>query len=802
MTEVLETDPAARLAATLGPDDEKAFTTYALRSRSPLARAALSRRAAAGDPVWSHALARVTTLDYSDEEAWHRGLGQYEQLRAHQPLSTWPRASATLFAQLLLRTGRGDQLAELLPELDIEPTDLWGLRVDLANPFLGAAEPSSDAVDHWLSVFAEAFDDGVEPITLLPGPVDSPYQRLSSRATAACEGGDLVTVVMSAHDPTPDLIMAVRSVLDQTWQELELLVVDDASTTGGDLLDQAAALDPRVRVVRAPSNAGTYSARNLALEHARGRYVTFQDSDDWTHPRRIEVQVKAVQDDPHLLASRTWTLRAFPDLSVTYVGYPPHRLNASSLLFERRPVVDLIGGFDHTRKSGDMEYPLRLNTVRPGSVRDLTHPFPMAITQLRQESLSRTDAVPGWTRWDRLAYREAYLEWHTRIRTGRAEPRVTATSPRGFALPRPSWQPVRVADQPWSYDVAVMADLRHDHPGSTLALALAESASADGTRAGLVHQETPRPPARGRPRVLAEAQHAVSTGTLGWVSPSEPGHARTLVVTDPTTLLHAQPRCSASRVLVHLTTDLAQAVELSDADILAADRAAEGWATEPVCWVGGDPAARARLAALLGEARVHPSLAPPSVVVPEPLPRAPRPAGARPVLGHHLPDRGVFWPSSAHDVRAAYPASSAYDLRFLAGCATGTRRTRRSLPPPGWLSLAATGMTRVEFLSHLDIFVYQGPWSLSAEIGALQALAAGRPVVLPLEAEPALGGAALCTAPSALPDALARLLADEALADSLVQAGRRLLRGRASTWGNLLTDPGEGTSPPGQGAEL
>ncbi len=539
---------------------------------------------------------------------------------------------------------------------------------------------------------------------------------------------------MSAHDPTPDLIMAVRSVLDQTWRELELLIVDDASTTGGDLLDQAAALDPRVRVLRARSNAGTYSARNLALEHARGRYVTFQDSDDWTHPRRIEVQVTAVQDDPHLLASRTWTLRAFPDLSVTYVGYPPHRLNASSLLFERRPVVDLIGGFDHTRKSGDMEYPLRLNAVRPGSVRDLTHPFPMAITQLRQESLSRTDAVPGWTRWDRLAYREAYLEWHSRIRTGRAGPRVTAASPRPFALPRPSWHPVREADQPWSCEVAVMADLRHDHPRAPMAVGLAETAAMGGGTVGLLHQETPYPPARHRPRMLAAAQQAWSTNTLMQVSVTDRGHADTLLVTEPTAALHGLPQCSAGRVLLLLTSSPDPREDLTDADLLSINRAVATWDAESVTWVGADSSASARLTALFGPARVHPrAMAPAVPVAAKPLPRGPRPPGSVMVVGHHLPDRGAFWPPRSPSI-LPYPVDSRLDVRFLNGCATGIRRAGLALPPPSWLSLAGTGMTNREFLSHLDVFVYQGPWNVASEVATLQAMAAERPVVVPPEA--------------------------------------------------------------------
>ena len=218
-------------------------------------------------------------------------------------------------------------------------------RTDLANPF--AVDGALGDVDGWLARLNEPFvAAGLEPLVLddtLTGPEAAPFTWLRARPTARVDASDVVTVVVSTYRPGPDLLTAVRSLIDQSWPALEILLTYDASGAGHDaVLDQAAALDDRIRIVRAERNGGTYAARNLALTLATGRYVTFHDFDDWAHPRRVERQVAAL--DGGRLASRSGCLRAYPDLSLTYPGYGSERLNASSLLIERHPATELVGG--------------------------------------------------------------------------------------------------------------------------------------------------------------------------------------------------------------------------------------------------------------------------------------------------------------------------------------------------------------------------------------------------------------------------------------------------------------------------
>lgn len=102
-----------------------------------------------------------------------------------------------------------------------------------------------------------------------------------------------VSVILPTHDRAPSLGAAIRSVLDQSFSDLELIVVNDASTDGtAGLLERIK--DERLRVVDLPVRSGAPGARNTGIELARGRYVAFQDSDDLWRPDRLLAQVAAL----------------------------------------------------------------------------------------------------------------------------------------------------------------------------------------------------------------------------------------------------------------------------------------------------------------------------------------------------------------------------------------------------------------------------------------------------------------------------------------------------------------------------
>ena len=91
-----------------------------------------------------------------------------------------------------------------------------------------------------------------------------------------------VSVVVIGYNDRANLPHAIRSVLDQTLRNLEVVVVDDASTDDSvEVAEEIARADPRVSVVRLPENSGGCSRpRNVGMEHARAPYVMFLDSDD------------------------------------------------------------------------------------------------------------------------------------------------------------------------------------------------------------------------------------------------------------------------------------------------------------------------------------------------------------------------------------------------------------------------------------------------------------------------------------------------------------------------------------------
>lgn len=107
---------------------------------------------------------------------------------------------------------------------------------------------------------------------------------------------DLISVIVPVYNIKEYLERCVNSILAQTWENLEILLVDDGSDDGTErLVDELGEKDDRIRVFH-KENGGSSSARNLGIREAKGIYLGFVDSDDYIEPFMYERLYRAVKE--------------------------------------------------------------------------------------------------------------------------------------------------------------------------------------------------------------------------------------------------------------------------------------------------------------------------------------------------------------------------------------------------------------------------------------------------------------------------------------------------------------------------
>ncbi len=118
------------------------------------------------------------------------------------------------------------------------------------------------------------------------------------RSEGAEDTSPKVSVVIPTYNSADFLMEAVDSVLNQTWRDLEIIVVDDGSTDGTQ--DIVGRYGDRVRHVY-KKNEGPSSARNMGIRMARGTYVAFLDSDDVWEPEKLRIQMDFMEGHPEIV---------------------------------------------------------------------------------------------------------------------------------------------------------------------------------------------------------------------------------------------------------------------------------------------------------------------------------------------------------------------------------------------------------------------------------------------------------------------------------------------------------------------
>jgi len=328
-----------------------------------------------------------------------------------------PQSKGTLWRALqLVRANRADLAVEvgLSQASDIERPALNLLHATLA------VQDEAAWLSH-LNSYVEQF--GIAPIRLRSA--DAPrFMRLDAQPGRTIANGPTVTVIMSAFNAERTLEFAAASILKQSWQPLELIVIDDCSSDATwQIAQRLERLDSRVRVFRNNANVGPYVSKNLALSLANGAYITCHDADDWAHPQRIEKQVEAMRNAQARACVAGW-LRFDESgvfTGVTRVGRQSDdgalQLAHVTCMLETDFMRRHVGHWDSVRFAADGEMLERLEHILGNGFLRLRQ---LAVLSLNVPSSLTNDPVHGISKLSglsptRRAYRDAWRQWHATL---------------------------------------------------------------------------------------------------------------------------------------------------------------------------------------------------------------------------------------------------------------------------------------------------------------------------------------------------------------------------------------------------
>ena len=164
----------------------------------------------------------------------------------------------------------------------------------------------------------------------------------------------LVSVIITCYNSENTIFHAIQSLSNQSYQFIEIIVVDDHSTDKTIMIvEKCMEKDPRISLVKNNRNYGVFISRNIGIKYSHGYYITFQDADDISITRRLALQVRTMEKSKKYQACIG---RFIDKITQKYITCSP-------TLMIRRDVVDYVGYFDSVRVGADEEYRQRMERL-------------------------------------------------------------------------------------------------------------------------------------------------------------------------------------------------------------------------------------------------------------------------------------------------------------------------------------------------------------------------------------------------------------------------------------------------------
>ncbi|SNB69452.1 MULTISPECIES: glycosyltransferase [unclassified Pseudomonas] len=401
---------------------------------------------------------------YASAAQWPEALQYIHVLTEPLPAYIGATGAALLRAEVLLRNNEQTLAQACIAEAIATKgtTDFYLAAANVSLPTEDARHQTPEARRlYWLNRALAAGD--LAPVTKHAPKADLTLDNL--HATCAAQVSPKrqakISVVMPAYNAQDFIETALRSLLAQSWSNLEIIVVDDCSTDATvERVSAMASEDARIVLLKHPMNRGAYAARNTALKHATGTFVVNHDSDDWSHPQRLELMAAPLLQDSGLVATVAEWVRTDTNLHFQSWRIENSLIEPSvSTMMMRSEAVRQMGGWDEVRVAADHELRQRLQR-RHGNhaVLYLLPGVPLVIARQLPQSLTMASATH--LRSTFFGLRQLYSAladtWHQM--TDDASELCIPADPDTRAFPAPALM-LRTAPAQAQYDWLLIGDL-------------------------------------------------------------------------------------------------------------------------------------------------------------------------------------------------------------------------------------------------------------------------------------------------------------------------------------------------------
>jgi len=562
--------------------------------------------------------------------------------------------------------------------------------------------------------------------------------------------GPRISVIMPTFSPGPGIRTAIRSLLDQSWTNLEIIVVNDASPAEHrSIFDELEHLDNRITVVHQAQNAGAYVARNAGLKIATGDYITTHDDDDWSHPDKLATQVQVMLENEDIVASTSAHIRVSEEAVFRRVNMQAHflQMNYSSLMF-RKFVAEEIGPWDTVNRGGDSEFYTRLVEYYGEERVWSLHDRPLSFSRVWDGSLTSGEMSRGYFAYSRLLYRWAFRQWQwSSNKSGKKAIRV-AGDERPYPIPT-TFEAGQRHKKLGPFDVIYVTDFFRQAKHVDRALQEIETLSESGFRVGYMHLYSPETtvPA-GIPPRLFDLQ---IEGRITQVGHDDEVETELLVLHDPSIgmfldQLNSRIESKRSVVVDHMLPTLVGGEPRTPTIFAQALGNLDRFFNTRFEVAGGTADRHIQLQRLVPQSRLLPDDMVWHTHIGERPGTVTLPAG-KPTVGFHSYGNKYRWPNNADTFRQIY-SSETFSTRFYGQLDVAFQKfgddSFRSMS-----FVRPEEQSEAKFLRTLDFWIYYPHYRLDDQVWEpiLSAMQAGNVVILPPRLERLYGKAAVYAEP-------------------------------------------------------